>query len=194
LVRLAICSSVLVTLVVLPPTAQAGPDLDGAVKSLASVPMDSVGDAFGGAGLAMAATVGFTGDIVAAVDNNEYSRIVLRGLLSTPIRRLALGLSRMSSGMLEGFSNADFEYYPEAEERYLKTELKPRSWTFRGGLGGIVLSAVDFFGNAGQFLLRAPGATATADSLEQMQSDARSFLVGPAQDGPYELGVLTFGQ
>ena len=191
---LQICSAVILAMLWTAP-AQAGPDLDGSVRALASVPMDSAGDLFGGAGLATTAVVGLTGDIVAAIDHNEYSRIVLRGVLSTPIRRLALGLSQMSSGILEGFSNADFEYYPEAEARYLNPPgLEPRTWTFRGGLGAVVLSVVDAIGNTGQFLLRAPGAGSTADSLEQMQQDARTALVGPAQDGSHELGVLSFGR
>jgi hypothetical protein len=173
--------------------ASADPDLDGSVKALAAVPADATGDFFGGAGMVLTSLVGLTGDAVAVVDNNEYSRIVLRGLLSTPIRRLALGLSQMSTGTLEGFGNVDHERYPQDESTYLKVDLQNRVWTFRAGLGAVVLTAVDVAGGFGQFLLRAPGATATADSIARFQTDTRTSLVGPHKAGAYEVGVISLG-
>jgi len=171
----------------------ADPDLDGSVMALAAVPADATGDFLGGAGMMMTSLVGLTGDAVAVIDNNEYSRIVLRGLLSTPIRRLALGLSQMSTGALEGFANVDHERYPQEESIYLNVDLQNRLWTFRAGLGATVLTVVDVAGNFGQFLLRAPGAASTADSIGSFQTDARTSLVGPHKAGANEVGVVSFG-
>ncbi len=174
--------------------AHAGPDLDGAVKALAAVPADGIGDAVGGAGLVAASVLGFGANLVAAIDNNSHSHVILRGLVSTPLRRLALGMSRTSSGILEGFSNDDYEYYPQDESVYLKANLQKRFWTLRGGLGAMVLSVVDTLGNTGQFLLRLPGAGEAADSLARIQTDARTRLVGPAKDGAYDVGTYDFGR
>ncbi len=87
---------------VLPAQAQAAPDIDGAVASLIAIPLDFFGNALGAMGLVFGSAGGVAGDIVAVVDNNEYTSILLRGLLSTPIKRLSMGVSQLSTGGMEG--------------------------------------------------------------------------------------------
>ena len=177
-----------------PGTAKSGPDIDGAVDSLIAIPFDATGDLFGGAGLLISAVAGCTGDIVAVFDNNEYSHVLLRGLLSTPIRRLALGISQESTGVLEGFRNDDFQKFPESAGSYLNPDgVEGRFQTLGAGLGAAALSIVDTLGNTGQFLLRAVGAGSQADSIAQQQTDARTNWVGSATEGSSEIGMLKLG-
>ncbi len=135
------------------------------------------------------AVAGLAGDVVGAVDNNTYTHVVLRGLLSTPLRRLALGMSGMSSGILEGFSNDDYAEYPQASSTYMSIDIGNRVGTFGDGVGAVVLGVVDGVGDLGQFLLRIPGLE-QADDIAKMQSDMRANLVGAATDGAYAPATL----
>jgi hypothetical protein len=164
-----------------PGSAKAAPDVDGAVSALIALPFDAAGDLFGAAGLMIAAVGGGVGDVVAIVDNNEYSGIVLRGLLSTPIRRLSLGVSRISSGVLEGFKNNEFDRFPEPASSYLgKDSLTMHDETFGAGLGAAGLSVVDALANTGLVLTRAVGANDQAKSLAEWQDGLRDRWIGPA--------------
>ena len=166
---------------VLPAQAQAGPDIDGAVASLIAIPLDFGGNALGSIGLLVAGAGGVIGDVIAVVDNNEYTSILLRGLISTPIKRLSMGIGQMATGGMEGLRGEDFANFPQDASTYLgKDSVMQHLGTFGNGLGAAGLVAVDTLGNAAQFLTRAVGATDMAGSVDGMQNDCRDSWVGKA--------------
>ncbi|MBW2280160.1 MAG: hypothetical protein JRG76_12470 [Deltaproteobacteria bacterium] len=164
-----------------PATADAAPDVDGAVSALIALPFDFAGNALGALGLLTAGTGGVIGDIVAVVDNNEYSSILLRGLLSTPIKRLSMGIGQLSTGGMEGLRGEDFADFPQDASTYLgKDSVMQHMGSFGDGLGAVGLIVVDTLSNTGLFLTRAVGANETAGSLEGWQDDMRDSFVGKA--------------
>ena len=103
-IRRAVVGSVVaaaLAIVVVPARVEAAPDVDGAVDALWSIGFDSFGNAFGAAGLMFASVGGLAGDIVAIVDNNEYTSILLGGVISTPIKRISSSVSQLSTGAME---------------------------------------------------------------------------------------------
>ncbi len=171
-------------MVVVPARVEAAPDIDGAVDALISLPYNFFGNAIGAAGLIFASVGGLTGDIVAIVDNNEYSSILLRGLLSTPIKRLSLGLSQLSTGAMEGMRDDDFADFPQPSSAYTGSEgMMKHGSTFVTGLGAAVLIVTDGVLNVGLFLTRAVGANDLAGDLAGWQDDVRDDCVGKATSG-----------
>ena len=164
---------------VVPAQAEAAPDVDGAVSALIALPFDFAGNALGAVGLLTAGAGGVVGDIVAVVDNNEYSSILLRGILSTPIKRLSMGIGQMSTGGMEGLRGEDLADFPQAASMYLgKDSVMQHMGSFGQGLGATGLVVVDTLSNTGLFLTRAVGANETAGNLEGWQTDMRDSFVG----------------
>ena len=187
-IRRAVVGSVVaavLALAVVPARVEAAPDVDGAVDAFWSIPFDSLGNAFGAAGLMMASVGGLAGDIVAIVDNNEYTSILLRGLLSTPIKRMSSGLSQLSTGAMEGMRDDDFADFPQASSTYTGSEgMMKHASTFGSGLGAGVLVVTDALSNTGLFLTRAVGANGLAGDLAAWQDGVRDGCVGKATSGP----------
>ncbi len=171
-------------MVVVPARVEAAPDIDGAVDALISLPYNFFGNAFGAAGLMVASVGGLSGDIVAIVDNNEYSSILLRGLLSTPIKRLSLGLSQLSTGAMEGMRDDDFADFPQASSTYTGSDgwMKHLS-TFGSGLGATGLVVTDALSDTCLFLTRLVGANGVAGDLAGWQDGMRDDWVGKATSG-----------
>ena len=166
---------------VVPAQAEAAPDIDGAVESLIALPYDFFGNALGSMGLLLGSAGGMAGDIVAVVDNNEYSSILLRGLLSTPIKRLSMGISQLSTGGMEGLRGEDFANLPEDASAYIGKDTVTQHFSgFGHGLGSAGLIVVDTLGNTAQFLTRIVGATDMAGDVGGWQDDMRNSWVGKA--------------
>ena len=166
---------------VVPAQAEAAPDVDGAVSALIALPFDFFGNALGALGLLTAGAGGIVGDIVAVVDNNEYSSILLRGIISTPIKRLSMGIGQMSTGGMEGLRGEDFADFPQDASTYLgKDSVMQHMGSFGHGLGATGMVVVDTLSNTGLFLTRAVGANAMAGDLEGWQTDMRDSWVGKA--------------
>jgi hypothetical protein len=165
-----------------PATTRAAPDVDGAVDALIATPFDPLGDAVGALGLLSGSVLGLGGDMIAIVDDNEYTRIVLRGLFSTTIRRGALAISQMSTGGMEGARNENFDAFPESNAGYLDPEnFSGRLDSAKMGLGAAGLGVVDIIANPLLFLTRLVGLEDQSNSLVQFQTDARNNWVGNAK-------------
>lgn len=155
-----------------PTPAVAAPDFDGAADALVATAFDATGDLVGSAGLVSAAVLGAGGDLVALIDDNEVTRVVLRGVLSKAIRLTALGTSQMSTGALEGFRGEDFANFPEPAKDYLDPEnFEVRVATLVEGVGALALGTVDILANPSLFILRLVGLTDQADSIAKFQTE-----------------------
>lgn len=163
--------------------AFAGPDADGAVEALISTPLDPAGDAVGAVGLMSASVIGLAGDTLALLDRNRYGgEFVLRGILSRPVRRTALILSRTSTGMFEGFRAESFERFPEPTSAYVDAEdATARVDTAVAALGCAALMPLDALANPVLFLTRASGLTGIAESVAHFQTNKRTDWVGTAE-------------
>jgi hypothetical protein len=140
-----------------------------------------MGDGAGAVGLLSAGMLGLGGDVVALVDDNEYSTIVLRGLFSKTIRRTALGISQMFSGGMEGMRGEDINGLPESMKGYTEPELgdlQSRLPTLERGLGSAGLAVVDGVCNPLLFLLRLAGVEDPAKAIVDSQVQARDRWVG----------------
>ena len=179
------CAAVLaVGLWVLPGNAKAGPDIDGAVDALISWPMITLGDVAGSAGLITASVTGTLGDLVAFVDDNKYSRVVLRGLFSTSIYRLSLGVSQTFTGAMEGMRAQDFERYPEPISAYMDTkDPTERLDALSAGVGGIYVAITDAVGLPLLVLTRGAGVQGATDGIESWQKKVREGYLGPVRGG-----------
>ncbi len=168
-----------------PAPLVAAPDLDGAVDALVSTPLDSAGDAVGGAGLFAAGLLGLVGDAVALLDRNAYGgEVLLRGILSTWLGRTALAISQTSTGALEGLRAEDLESFPEPPASYLEghgSDAGVRLDTLAAGLGAAGLALVDGVLNPLLFLTRSAGLEAPAAELAARQTDARDAWLGTAK-------------
>jgi hypothetical protein len=159
---------------------KAGPNVDGAIEALIDTPLNTVGDLAGSAGLISGGVLGGLGDVVALADDNRYARVLLRGAISTVIRRLALGMSQTLTGMLEGLRGEDLARYPESASLYLEPQAGGvRIDDVMDGLGGTYVAFSDALGNPALALLRAGGATAQADSVARWQATVRGRYFGP---------------
>ena len=195
-IRRAVVGSVVeaaLAMVVVPARVEAAPDVDGAVDALISLPFDTFGNAIGATGLIFASVGGLTGDIVAIVDNNEYTSILLRGLLSTPIKRMSSSVSQLSTGAMEGMRDEDFADFPQASSIYTGSEgMMKHVSTFGTGLGATVLVVTDALSGTGLFLTRAVGANGVADDLAAWQDGVRDGCVGKATPGAAVEGTMLF--
>jgi len=163
-----------------PGGAAAGPDIDGAVDALISTPLDTTGSVVGSAGLIMGALGGTVGDLVSFIDDNQYSRIVLRGLVSKTIQRISLGISQLSTGALEGFRAEDLKNYPESASAYTENRNPTeRLDTLGAGVGGTYVAVTDAVGGPLVMLLRGVGLTDQAGSIANWQSTVRERYFGP---------------
>ena len=172
----------------LPEAQAAQPDFDGAVDALISTPLDPAADASGGAGLIAASVVGGVGDIVALVDDNRYSKLVLHGVVSRTIDRTAVGLSQTATGILEAFRAEDIDRFPEASAVYLehpksaKRRADLRIGTFATGVGAAIpLAVADSVLNPILLIARLIGTERPADVVATWQNDSRSGLIGSVQ-------------
>jgi hypothetical protein len=169
---------------VAPARVEAAPDIDGAVDALISLPYDAFGNAFGAMGLLVGSVGGVAGDIVAVIDNNEYSSILLRGLLSTPIKRLSSSISQLSTGAMEGMRDQDFNDFPQAGSVYTGSDgITKHFSTFGHGLGATGLIVVDTLGNTGRFLTHLVGLNDMANDMSGWQDGMRDDWVGKASAG-----------
>ena len=168
-----------------PAPLLAAPDIDAAVDALISTPFDSAGDAVGGAGLFAAGALGLVGDAVSLLDRNAYGgELLLRGILSTPLRRTALALSQTSTGALEGLRAEDLEPFPELPASYLEGDagdVGARVDTLAAGLGAAGLAVVDGVLNPLLFLTHGIGLAGPAAELAAWQTDARDAWLGTAK-------------
>jgi hypothetical protein len=163
--------------------AHAGPDLDAAAGALVSTPFRVAGDLIGAGGLSAASLVGLAGDGVALVDDNRVTRVVLRGIPSTCVRRLALALSQGSTGLMEGLRAEDVERLPEPSAAYLENApTAGRLDTFLTGLGSLRLAVEDAVTGPALVVLHATGAESAAESLSGWQRDERIRVLGPLVD------------
>jgi hypothetical protein len=178
----SICSAALiaVSLLISAGEAKAGPDVDGAVKALIDTPINTTGDLIGSAGLITAGVAGGVGDLVAFIDDNEYTRVVLRGIVSKSIHRLALGMSNMGTGGLEGLRAEDLQAYPEAAAVYMEPQGPAvRVDDVLDGIGGTYVALTDALGNPLLMVLRGGGATDQAASVDKWQAAVRDRYFGP---------------
>ena len=159
--------------------AAAEPDIDGAVDALIDTPFNTLGDAAGSAGLVAAGIGGAVGDLVALIDKNEHAEVLLRGIVSTSIHRLSLGLSNTFTGMLEGMRAENLQRYPESASAYLDpADLDSRVDNVLDGLGGVWVGVTDAVGNPLLFLLRCAGAAKQADQISDYQAEVRDRYFG----------------
>lgn len=179
------CAAVLAAgLCILPGNAKAGPDIDGAVDALISWPISTLGDVAGSAGLITASVTGTLGDLVAFVDDNKYSRVVLRGLFSKTIYRLSLGVSQTFTGAMEGMRAQDFERYPEPISAYMDTkDPSERLDALSAGVGGIYVAITDAVGLPLLVLTRGAGIQGATDGIEGWQKKVRERYLGPVRGG-----------
>lgn len=179
--QIAIAAGLLLGVAVGSP-ALAAPDFDGAADALVSTPLDPAGDLLGAAGLLAAGGFGLAGDALALVDRNAYGELVLRGVLSTSLRRTALALSHMSTGALEGLRAEDLERFPEPAASY-RDGGGPgeRLDTAAAGLGAAGLALLDAAINPLLCFTRGVGLEGPAGALATYQTDARSAWLGTAK-------------
>jgi hypothetical protein len=160
--------------------AHAAPDPLGALRDLGQTPLDLAGNAVGAAGLTGASLLGLTGDVVSEIDDNRVTRPVLRGVLSGAVHRIAYGLSWSSTRFLELARREDIERLPEASATYLEAEKGAgRLDTFTTGLGCLWLAVGDVIAAPALVLLRASGASGTADGIQAGRDNARTRILGP---------------
>ena len=168
------------SLVSLPGTAAAGPDFDGAVDAVVSWPLVTAGNAFGSMGLVASSVGGAAGDAIALLDDNEYTRIVFRGIFSTTIRRVFLGASNASTGVLAGQRAENLTNSPADAGDCLDPEgLSDRLDSLEAGLGGVYVTAIDFVTGPVLFLTRAVGLTGVADDVTEFKDSRRKRYFGP---------------
>ena len=159
---------------------KAGSDVDGAIDALIDAPLNTVGDLAGSAGLVSGGVMGGLGDVIALVDDNPYTRTLLRGMMSMAIRRLALGVSYTFTGMLEGLRRENLARYPESALLYLEPQASlVRIDDVMDGLGGTYVAFSDAVGNPALAVLRIGGATAWADRIAGWQTTVRGRYFGP---------------
>ena len=164
----------------------AAPDTSGVVDPLVSTSFAPVGDAVGGVGLIGASVIGGVGDLVALVDDNRYSAYVTNGVVSRHIDRASLGLSNMSTGLLEGFRGEDRASIPESPVTYtgapdsIESRVSTRAITFARGIGALIpLTAADAVGNPLLTLARLSPTEQPAHSIESWKTDLADLVLGP---------------
>ncbi len=167
-------------------SSAAAPDTSGAVDPLVSTSFAPAGDAVGGVGLIGASVVGGVGDLVALVDDNRYSTYVTNGVVSRHIDRASLGLSNMSTGLLEGFRGEDRASVPERPVTYtgapdsIESRVNTRAITFARGIGALIpLTAADAVGNPLLILARLSPTKQPAHSIESWKASLADFVLGP---------------
>jgi len=181
---LSCAAALAVSLWASPGGAKAGPDVDGAVDALISAPLNTLGDLAGSLGLITGAVGGTVGDLVALLDDNEYSRVVLRGFISTTIQRITLGLSQTMTGAMEGNRGEDFDRYPEAAGAYLTSrDTAKRLETLEAGLGAIYVAVTDAIGQPLLVLTKGAGAQGPTDQIESWQKKVRERYLGSVRGG-----------
>jgi hypothetical protein len=185
---------VLLALALLAPShARALPDPPGAILALFDSSFAATGDLLGGSALLLAAGVGAVGDVVQVVDANRVTRPLLGGFASGGVHRLALGVSNLGTGALEGLRAGDVERLPEPAEAYLETEWAAgRFWTFADGIGALWLSVGDLLAGPARFGLRLAGARGTAERVEASRDDAAVRWLGPPPLPPAAPGESDF--
>ncbi len=176
----------LVWLAALAPTgARAAPDPFGALATLARTPLVVAGDLCGAAGLGSAALIALGGDAIALIDDNPWTRPLLRGAASGFVHRIALATSWIGTGALEGLRGEDIERLPEASATYL--EAAPgvgRVDTLLDAGSAASLAVGDLASAPFAVLLRAFGATTAADRMELWRREARVRALGPEPLAP----------
>lgn len=172
--------AVALCLVALAARAHAGPDVGGALRALAATPFRVTGDAVGGAGLIGAAAVGVCGDALSLADANRFTEPILFGVASGAVRRVALGLSQGSTGVLEGLRAEDVETLPEPRAAYLENAPGAgRLDTALTGLGALRLLLEDAVTGPALFALRGVGARGAAEDVSDFGRDERIRVLGP---------------
>jgi len=160
--------------------AAAAPDPAGAVRALLATPFRVGGDAIGAAGLVTASALGLCADGLSLVDANRFTKPVLFGVTSTPVRWLALGVSQGSTGFLEGLRAEDVERLPEASETYLENAPgMGRIDTALTGLGALRIGLEDAVTGPALFALRAVGARGAAAAVDDFSRAERIRVLGP---------------
>ena len=178
----------LLVLWTLPQATQAAPDVDGALESLIGGPLRAAGSVVGGTGMIASAGIGLAGDVVSLVDRNPITRPILHGAVSRTLQRVALGLSWITSGLMEGLRAVDIERLPEASAAYLLAAPGVgRLDTTLGGLGALRLGISDAVTTIPLALLRVSGVQGLTKRLLQRQVDLQVQTLGPTPlAGPAE--------
>ncbi len=167
--------------------ARAAADYDGAMSALISLPLDFVGDVYGGLGLMGAAVIGAAGDVLALVDDNAVTRPYLRAGFSRAFKAGALAVSHTASGALEGGRGQQLAAFPEPATRYLKRggkishKTEARLGTLQAGFSAAgPLAIADVLTNTALVFTRLMGSE-EADSLATWQSDFRGHMIGKTE-------------
>ncbi len=167
--------------------ALAAGDYDGAVSAMVALPLDLVGDIYGGIGLMGAAVIGGAGDILALVDDNSLTRPYMRAGFSRSFKAGALAVSHTASGALEGGRGQQLVAYPEPAKRYLNRggkishNTEARLGTLQAGFSAALpLAVADLLTNTALIFTRAMGSE-EADSIAAWKSDFRGHMVGKTE-------------
>ena len=171
---------VVASLCIAPIGAKAAPDVDGAVDALIATPYNVIGDWGASFGLVSASVGGALGDVLALVDDNEYSRVLLRGIFSKMTYRLSQTVSYTFTGMLEGARSENFAAFPESDQMYGGDTggVEARMRTLTKGLGAAVLGLADGAVGIPLAIMRGFGEERTARKLSSWQREMRDKLVG----------------
>ncbi len=178
----------LLVLWTLPQATQAAPDVDGALESLIGGPLRAAGSVVGGTGMIASAGIGLAGDVVSLVDRNPITRPILHGAVSRALQRVALGLSWITSGLMEGLRAVNIERLPEASAAYLLAGPGVgRLDTTLGGLDALRLGISDAVTTVPLALLRVSGVQGLTKRLLQRQVELQVQTLGPTPlAGPAE--------
>jgi hypothetical protein len=172
--------ALVVLLAILPARGQAGPDPLGAAGALADGASRTAGDWIGGAGLIGAAGLALVGDGIALLDHNRLTRPLLRGAVSAATRRVALGVSWSTTGILEALRAEDIERLPEAPETYRSAApFVGRLDTALSGAAALGLGVGDLCSAPVLSVLRLVGAEELAGALARRRTNARIDALGP---------------
>ena len=156
------------------PAAGAGPDPEGALRSLWSIPLDAAGDAIGAGGLIGAVVIAIDADVVALVDDNRLTQPFLRGFASTPLRRTAGALSQSATATVTGLRTRGASRSPDCRPTNLRLKHgESHLRTIGRAFGAIGLIAVDSLVNTGLFVTHAIGANGPAEQLARAQTELR---------------------
>ncbi|MFQ5515022.1 MAG: hypothetical protein ACE5FG_11365 [Myxococcota bacterium] len=153
---------------------------EGALEALVGGTLAAAGDLAGAAGLASAALCAGVGDLVSLLDARAPLGPLLRGVGSQTLHRLAFGLSRAGTGVLEALRAEDIERLPEPRAAYLLADPGlGRLDTALDGLASLRLGVGDLMAAPVLAGLRTLRAERADRWLTRERSEARLQALGP---------------
>lgn len=174
------CGLLLICLVYPLTDAAAKPRIGNALGMTLVAPLIVLGDLGGGLGLVSASISGLAGDGIALVDDNALTQSVLHGFLSQPVKRVGLGISRLSTGWLEGLRGEDIERLPESQAAYLvAAPVIGRIETFSTGARALGLGVYDLATTPIWFGAELIGIERWRTSIYRARRNARIQALGP---------------